>query len=69
MSRPEDVVAFLRKRAPKSFCDQCIKEEVGLARPQQAQQITSSLALGGGFARLHRACARCGKPKLATSIT
>ena len=67
-TRPEQVAAFIKGNRPRAFCDACIKDKVGLARPQQAQQITSALATAGTFRRESGICAACGSERLITRV-
>jgi hypothetical protein len=46
------------------FCDDCIAQLVGLKRRQQAQRVTSVLALTPGYNRYDGKCDSCGEFKL-----
>lgn len=65
-TRPEQVANYLRARRPQAYCDTCITREVGLARPQQAQQATSALAAAGTFKRATGVSELCGTSRLVT---
>jgi hypothetical protein len=51
MTIPKTIFDFLKKNRKQTFCDDCIAKELGLAQRQQAQQVTSTLALTGEFSR------------------
>jgi hypothetical protein len=57
MSVPEKVVAFLHGGAPGTYCDDCIKHELGLPRRQEVAIITLTLGLCKGFHRELGSCA------------
>jgi hypothetical protein len=63
MTVPEKIADFLKKNQGKRFCDSCIASNLNLKRPQQSQQVTSSLAAipGAGFSRGYGVCSICGK--------
>jgi hypothetical protein len=63
MTVPERVAKFLRESGGTAYCDGCIQRMLGLARVQQVQQITSSFALAGGFARENGICSTCNEDK------
>jgi hypothetical protein len=53
------VAAFLKRRGPKSYCDDCIAKELGKNR-RQIQAIT--IAMGAaGYVRVVGPCSGCSK--------
>lgn len=60
MTIPADVIALLRKKAPHCYCDECIAQQLGLARTQQVQPVTATLGLTPGFVRKSGFCQKCG---------
>lgn len=59
----ERVNTFITGRKPKAFCDDCIKEQLGLSRRQQAQRVTGALATTDCFQRASGICSICGSEK------
>jgi len=59
MTIPEKIVAFLRVK-PGSFCGDCIKDGLKLARRQEVATVTLTLSLCGGFERVAGKCASRG---------
>ena len=55
------VAAFLTSDRDKSFCDSCIKDNLGLKHSYQAQSATSALAVSTGFRKRYAHCSVCGK--------
>ena len=47
----------------EGFCDDCLAEAVGIRR-QQAQRITSALAITSDYQRWNDECELCGRTKL-----
>jgi len=66
MTVPERVTEFLKDNKGRGFCDNCIKVRLQLARPQQAEQATSSLATTDAFLRAEAHCSGCGGKKKVT---
>ena len=70
MGIPDDVLNFLRKRAPKSYCDECIAGYLDPPRSaSQVQPVTATLALTSGFYRARGACELCIRTRLVTSVS
>jgi hypothetical protein len=63
MTVPSRVTDFLRRRRGVLFCDTCMRVKLELARPQQAQQVTSALGTAPGFTRHKCVCSICKKDK------
>jgi hypothetical protein len=61
MTIPAKVTDFLRTHKGQSYCDECLRNNLGLARPQQVQQITSTLETVGCFPRVRGECSICQK--------
>ena len=59
----ERVNKFITDHMPDAFCDDCIAEELGLSRRQQAHRVTSALATTADFRREVDSCSLCGKEK------
>jgi hypothetical protein len=60
------VVAFLNKNKGRAYCDDCIKDHLGLARRQQAQRNTEPLSFTPLYKREQAPCDSCGREKLVT---
>jgi hypothetical protein len=58
---PETISTFLRLHTQEAYCDKCIALSLQLSRPQQVQQVTSSLATQDGYVREKGKCALCHK--------
>jgi hypothetical protein len=67
MSVQQDIARYLRTNRPKPFCDDCVKNNLGLARRQQAQATTASLAQSNDFTRGSGICSDCGEEKLVAN--
>ncbi|HEX9896577.1 MAG TPA: hypothetical protein VGA85_02825 [Dehalococcoidales bacterium] len=61
MNIAEQVTDFLTRNRNQSFCDDCIREQVHLARRQQAQRVTEALATTPLFIRRVGECVSCHK--------
>jgi hypothetical protein len=61
MSIPEQVADFLRRNKPHSYCDDCLKELLDLARRQEVQQATKPLGASGAFTRQQGRCFHGGE--------
>jgi hypothetical protein len=66
MTVPERVAHFVTDMSGCPYCDACIQERLQLARVQQVQQITASLAMTDKFSREDGECDGCGKTKKVT---
>jgi hypothetical protein len=66
MSIPEQVAIFLRQHTGLAYCDVCLKKNVQLKRPQQAQRVTDALAQTRDFTREKSLCAGCGHDRYVT---
>ena len=64
MNIPETVHSWLTERKGFAHCDDCIAEELTLARRQQAHRVTSALATTRDFSRFDGTCHRCGEQRL-----
>lgn len=64
MTIPAKVADFLRTHKDQSYCDECLRKNLGLARHQQVQQITSTLATVGCFRRETSRCSICSETRL-----
>jgi hypothetical protein len=64
MTVPARVEKFVQDRCGEAFCDACIQDHLGLARVQQVQQVTSSLAVTAAFEREQGRCSGCDQEKL-----
>ncbi len=51
------------------YCDECLKDELGLERRQQAECATSAIASTGHFKRDKGICFKCGKEKKVTWVS
>jgi hypothetical protein len=69
MNNAEKVTGFLRKNKGKPYCDDCLKQQVPLARRQEAQGIAQALATTPLFKRVEGKCSVCNKTKLVISKT
>jgi hypothetical protein len=67
MTVPERVTSFLCGKSGQTYCDDCIKAHLGLARRQQVQQFAASLAVASGFERRVGICSTCGREKQTIS--
>ncbi len=63
MTVPERVREFLLQNRGSEYCDDCIADQLGLRRRQQAQQATSPLTGTGPFDRQDGTCCVCGRNK------
>lgn len=59
MSVPQRIRTFIHGRQGRATCDKCICNGVPLARPQQSQQVTATLAHEPGFLRRTCVCSVC----------
>jgi hypothetical protein len=66
MTIPESVSIFLKRYQPYAYCNDCIREHVGLKRRQDAQRVTFVLGQTREFTREKRNCVLCGKYKKTT---
>jgi len=57
MTVEERVARFLSANKGKTFCDDCLAEEVGINR-HQARNATAGLGVAGMFRRDHGICSR-----------
>src|SRR5262249_11210346 len=64
---PEKVLAFLRDHLTRTFCDDCIAQNVGINR-HMAHQATLPFGLTSDFNRGFGVCAGCGLSKLVTAM-
>jgi hypothetical protein len=69
MTNPAKITAFLTTHKGQSYCDDCLAKKLGLARRQEAQQITATLATTRGFTRVTGSCSICSKVKLVICAT
>ena len=67
MTVPERIVEFLNNSKGKSFCDDCLRDLLALARRQQAQQTTKPLGATAGYVRISARCSNCGDTKMVTA--
>ncbi len=67
MNISEKVVNFLTTHKNEPYCDRCLKELVGLQRPQQAQRVAEALATTPLFRRIKGLCSNCGETRLVIS--
>lgn len=58
MTVPEQIFNFLKDER-FAYCDDCIQSELKLARRQQVQQVTATLALTKSFTRKIGDCVNC----------
>ena len=66
MTREESVVQYLRTHVGKTFCDDCIAEQIGMNLRQQARNATAGLGKSSDFSREDGICSKCGKSKKVT---
>lgn len=64
MNNPAKITAFLTTHKGKRYCDDSLAKILGLARRQEAQQVTATLATTPGFERKQGKCCHCGNIKL-----
>ena len=64
MTVPARVEKFIQDHGSEAYCDSCIQGRLGLARAQQVQQVTSSLAITAAFERRQGMCAGCQQKKM-----
>ena len=65
----DDVREFLKGRAPRAVCDDCIADELKLSVRQHANHKTRELANAFGFNRRVDVCTMCKKEKTVISYT
>ncbi len=65
LNRIED---FLRSKAGRAYCDDCLSEVLNIRPRQQAQQKTSHLARDNRFWRAHARCDRCEEHKIVIRL-
>jgi hypothetical protein len=63
---PEKVCDFFVKRRGRRYCDNCVRERLGLRWRQQVQLITATLAVTPAFARGRGECFTCHEIKQVT---
>jgi hypothetical protein len=71
MNTAERVVHFLRKRAGRYFCDDCIVQELRLSKPvtRMTDQIgKGSNVRGARNLREVAICSQCGEQRLSSMI-
>lgn len=59
MIEAEQIVGFLKRTSPKPVCDDCITDELKLARRQRAQRVTAALGLTVEYQREKGVCSIC----------
>ena len=69
MNISEQVTNFLTTHKNQAYCDSCLQEQIGLARPQQAQRVAEALATIPLFKRTKGLCSNCGETRLVISTT
>jgi hypothetical protein len=63
MTVAERVSVWIRDHKGYVHCDRCIKDALGLSRPQQVQAVTSALATSNGYSRYIGTCFECGESR------
>jgi hypothetical protein len=63
MTIPEQIKGFLEGHRSDCFCDDCIQEQLKLARRQEVAPVTKTLGLTLGFQRDHGVCVLCSHPR------
>ena len=64
MTVPERIAAFLQRKSPAAFCNRCLKKQIPLKKPQQADHATTGFAEARGpfhRAKGNRPCSTCGR--------
>ena len=69
MAIPQKIHDFLVARIGSKYCDDCIRDRLGLRWRQQVQLITSTLAVTGNFLRADGVCSNCHQTKQVVSAT
>ncbi|AXK41042.1 hypothetical protein DVR09_00700 [Erythrobacter aureus] len=59
-----EIVEMIPGKDAQGVCDDCITAALGLSRRQQAQRVTSALAVTPSYHRWQDECYMCGKTKL-----
>jgi len=68
-SLAEKIRDFLRDRAGRAFCDECVQARLGVKWRQRVTLITSTLAVTESFVRVAGKCSVCTHAKQVTQAT
>ena len=64
MSVPQKINDLITQNRPKTICDKCIVDALGLTQHAHSAQITGSLGTTSDFERERDTCNSCGEVRI-----